>query len=122
MCVILFKFLFSRSCDDIPELFQKMFPDSEIAKKITMGRTKASYCVGDGIGELMAEDLCAEVTATDSGFTILFDETTTNQERKQMDVLIRFYSEKEGKVAVASLIPKPFSVHNESDDACRQKL
>ena len=30
-----------RACDDIPSLFQKMFPDSNVAKSRTMSRQKA---------------------------------------------------------------------------------
>ena len=31
------------SCDEIVKLFAEMFPDSEIAKKMTSGRTKGGY-------------------------------------------------------------------------------
>ena len=51
---------------------------------MTMSRTKASYSITDGLGDLMIKDICKEVQATDGGFTWMFDETTTNQGKKSL--------------------------------------
>ena len=80
-----------RSCENIPLLFKRMFPDSEVAKKFTMGRAKASYVVSDGLGPLIGKLVC--LSTSKGAFTLLFDETTTTQNRKQMDVLIRYCCE-----------------------------
>lgn len=82
-----------RSCDNTPQLFATMFSNSNIAKEMTMTQTKASYSVTDGLGDLMINDICREVQATDGGFTWIFDETTTNQGKKQMELLLNFLSE-----------------------------
>lgn len=82
-----------RSCDNTPQLFATMFSNSNIAKEMTMTQTKASYSVTDGLGDLMIKDICREVQATDGGFTWIFDETTTNQGKKQMELLLNFLSE-----------------------------
>ena len=38
-----------RSCDQIVELFAVMFPDSEIAKQMMLGRRKGGYIINHGI-------------------------------------------------------------------------
>ena len=38
-----------RVSDGVPELFQKMFPDSTIAKHMTMSRTKVRYTISHGL-------------------------------------------------------------------------
>ena len=85
-----------RSCDQTPELFQSMFSDSVIAGKFSMSRTKASYCVSDGIGPTLFDNLCQKLKSSEGCFTLLYDETTTLQRIKQMDVLARFWCESEG--------------------------
>ena len=58
-----------------------------------MSLTKASYCVSDGLGPLMLQYISEDMTLTDTCFTVLYDETTTAQMLKQMDVLVRYWSE-----------------------------
>ena len=81
-----------RSCDDTPRLFQDMFCDSDIAKGFTMGRSKASCCVSDGLGPMLLKGICDQVMKSQCGFTLMFDETATHQVKKQMDILIRYWS------------------------------
>ena len=85
-----------RSADQTPELFTSMFSDSEIAKRFQLGRSKASYCVSDGLSPMLFGHLCGKLRASDGCFTLLYDETTTKQRIKQMDVLARFWDEGEG--------------------------
>ena len=44
-----------------------------------------------------------EINSTDSAFTLMYDETTTKQVRKQMDILVRFWLETKEKVVVCFL-------------------
>ena len=85
-----------RSCDNTNQLFGNMFTDSPTAANFTMCRTKASYLISDGIGPLLATEICESIS--EGAFTLLFDETTTLQTRKQMDILIRYWSEKDNLV------------------------
>ena len=39
------------SADDSRELFRAMFPDSTVAEKFSLGRTKASYIINYGLAE-----------------------------------------------------------------------
>ena len=84
-----------RSCDNTPKLFQSMFPEDPISKRFTMSRTKASYAIGDGLGPLVAKEICQALQDSEGTFTLMFDETTTLQKRKQMDLLVRFWCERD---------------------------
>ena len=75
------------SCENSPQLFITTFTYSDVAKKITTSQTKASYSVTDGLGDLTRKDLSKEVHATNGGFARMFDKTTTNQSKKQIDLL-----------------------------------
>ena len=41
-----------------------------------------------------------EINSTDSAFTLMYDETSTKQIRKQMDIHVRFWLETKEKVVV----------------------
>ncbi|XP_047132571.1 uncharacterized protein LOC124811258 isoform X3 [Hydra vulgaris] len=92
-----------RHCDNTPILFQRMFPDSKISHGFTMSRQKASYILQDGLGPLLEKRLCNSITLSQVAFTLMFDETTTSQQRKQMDLLCRFWSEDENQVVTKYL-------------------
>ena len=77
-------------CDNVPLLFQKMFPDSQIPKEFTISKNKASYVLQDGLGPLLANWLCKSVSDSEGAFSFIFDETTTNQKQKQMDLFYGF--------------------------------
>ena len=51
----------------------------------------------------MLQNLCSDVSATESGFTLLFDETTNEQNKKQMDILIRYWSDSLGEIVTSYL-------------------
>ena len=87
-----------RSCDNTKQLFGNMFTEGPTAANFTMCRTKASYLISDGIGPLLATEIGESILKSKGGFTLLFDETTTLQTRKQMDILIRYWSEKDNLV------------------------
>ena len=79
-----------RNCDNATSLFQCMFSDSRIAKTFTIGRSKASYIFQDWLGSLLAKWLCQSASNSEEAFSLIFDEATTNQRQKQMD-LLRFW-------------------------------
>ena len=45
-----------RSGDNTPQLFLTMLPDSDVAKKMNITQTKASYSVTDELKDLMRKD------------------------------------------------------------------
>ena len=95
-----------RSCDHTPELFSSMFKPlvhkkcdcRAIFDHFSLSRTKASYCISDRLGPLVMEKLKEQLQWIDSCFTLLFDETSTVQRKKQMDVLVRFWSDQSGHI------------------------
>ena len=96
------------SCEDITKLFHNMF-DCDVTqnKDFSLGRNKASYCISDGLSPVMLSSLCQDVDS-DTGFTILFDETTTAQNKKQMDLLLRYWSEQADEVLTSYLTSLKF--------------
>ena len=49
-----------RSCDSIGGTFKAMFPDSVVAKKFSLSRTKVSYMLSDGIGPAFHQQITDE--------------------------------------------------------------
>ena len=93
-----------RVSDGVPELFQKMFPDSTIAKHMTMSRTKVSYMNSHGLGPYFQQQTVEDIQRIpNTYYTLHFDETTNAQIKKQMDILVRYYSEVHGEVKVRFL-------------------
>jgi len=54
-----------RSCDDTKDLFQAMFPDSNIAQQFTLGRTKAAYTIVYGLAPYFQSALTDIVSQCD---------------------------------------------------------
>ena len=93
-----------RVSDGVPELFQKMFPDSTTAKHMTMSRTKVSYMISHGLGPYFQQQTVDDIQRIpNTYYTLHFDETTNAQIKKQMDILVRYYSEVHGEVKVRFL-------------------
>ena len=94
----------SRTLDGIPELFQRMFVNSTIVQHMTMSRTKVSYMMGYGLEPHFLQMTVDDIPSSPYTFnTIHFDETTTVQVKKQMDVLVRYFSETNGEIEVRFL-------------------
>ena len=103
-----------RTGDGMPELFQRMFVDSTIAQHMTMSKTMVSYMMGYGLGphflqmtvdgpHFLQMTVDGILSSPNTYYTIHFDETTTVQVKKQMDVLVRYFSETNGEIKVRFL-------------------
>ena len=79
-----------QSADGDNERFARQFPDSKIAQSYQLGQTKLKYLVQFGIAphikELLLEDMKEEQ------YCFHFDETTTEQVKKQYDAYITYFS------------------------------
>ena len=71
-----------------------MCPDSEIAKGVKMSHTKVPYVIGHGLGPYFPQKTVDDI------LTLYFDETTTSQIKKQLDILVRYYSDSHNEVRV----------------------
>ena len=93
-----------QASDGLPELFQRMFGDSAVAHSMTMSRMKMSYLIGHGLGPyFLQKTIDDNLKSSDPYYTIHFDKTTTAQVKKQMNVLVRYFSETDGEVKVRFL-------------------
>ena len=92
-----------QDCHHIPLLFKNMFPDSSICQSFSMFKSKVSYIFQDGLGPLLLKWTCQSVHHSSSGFTIIFDETTTEEKIKQVDILVRYWDEEKHLVVTKYL-------------------
>ena len=76
-----------------------MFP-CEVSKKVSVGHTKMSYIVQHGLSEVLLNKLVDDTKAFIGTFTLLLDETTTSQVKKQFDFLIYYWSKSEDSVSI----------------------
>ena len=91
------------SADNLGACYKQQFPDSDIAKAVAIGQTKMSYVVGCGLGPYFKKLTVNNLVAGNSFFTLHFDETVTAQKMKQMDLLVRFWSDIHNEVKVKYL-------------------
>ncbi|XP_030847404.1 uncharacterized protein LOC115926629 [Strongylocentrotus purpuratus] len=83
------------SCQHNSELFQRMFPDSAIAKGFTLSETKCRYMTVFGLGPYV-QDLLYDNIKQSNHYVILFDESLNKKlQKKQMDFLIRTWQHNE---------------------------
>jgi len=87
-----------RSADDSHELFRAMFPDSKVAEKFSLGKTKASYLINYGLAKFFAKQLEDKLKSTES-FVICFDESMNRVvQRGQMDLVVRYFDDSTNQV------------------------
>ena len=86
-----------RSSDETGELFRAMFPDSHIAQKFAIQHSKMSYVISHGLGPFFRGRLIEEIKECQR-FVLCFDEQTNNQSKKQLDLLLRYWSSRKGSV------------------------
>ena len=78
------------------KLFKAMFPDSEIAKRFSCGRTKTTEVIKGALAPFYTKPV---ITAMCRGpFSILMDETTDNTTEKEAVLLCVFFDDKLGRV------------------------
>jgi len=81
-----------RSSDGIGATFRAMFINPETLETFSMSRTKLLYAIGHGIGPVFKEKLISDLRASQSAFSLQYNETTQCQVKKQMELHIRYWS------------------------------
>ena len=81
-----------RSVDNIGDLFRAMFPDSKIEANFKLSRTSASYMIADGMSKYFTQLIVKDLVKSKLPFCIHFDETTSTQVKKQIDLTLRYWS------------------------------
>uniref|UniRef100_A0A1I8H1V1 Dimer_Tnp_hAT domain-containing protein n=1 Tax=Macrostomum lignano TaxID=282301 RepID=A0A1I8H1V1_9PLAT len=87
-----------RSADGLPETFQDMFPDSEIAKHFSLGRDKIGYMLKFGLAPFFEQELRQNLAAC-TDIVVCYDEALNKiTQKSQMDVHVRFWDNKRHQV------------------------
>ena len=93
-----------QASDGVPQLFQRIFPDCIVAQKMTMSHSKVSYVISHGLGPYVLQKTIDDILSLpDTYYTIHFDETTTSQIKKQLDLLVRYCSDTYSEVRLRLL-------------------
>ena len=88
-----------RSAIDSSKLFVAMFPDSNIASKFSMGKTKLAYTVTHGLAPFFHQKLLNAINVSDA-YVICFDEALNQVvQRGQMDIVVRFWDTRVNEVS-----------------------
>ena len=83
--------------------YQQSFPYSVIANRVAVGPNKMSYMVAYGLRPYFTDMTIKELMEEQSYFTLYFDEIVSAQVKRQMDVLIWFWSKTHNEVRVKYL-------------------
>ena len=90
--------------DGVPRLFQRMFPDSVVAHKMTMSCTRVSYVISHGLGPCLLQKTIDDILRSPGTYYIIhFGETTASQIKKQLYMLVRYYLDTHCEVRVRFL-------------------
>ncbi|CAF3042122.1 unnamed protein product [Rotaria sp. Silwood2] len=81
------------SCNELNELFSSMFPDSAVVGNFSIQADKMSYVISHGLGPYFKKKVIEDVKKADK-FVLIFDEQTNNQNKRQLDMLLRYWSNK----------------------------
>lgn len=84
------------SHDDLVSTLQYVFPHNDVARDMSLAATKSSYSVAFGLGPFFHQELIEDVKR--SYFTLTVYETTTQQDKKQLNMHVRYWSLKENQV------------------------
>ena len=85
-----------RACTGIP-CFKKCFL-IQMWQNHSLWVYKKHHVLQDGLGSLLSHWLATKLKKLKETFMIMFDGTTTHQNRKYMDILLRFLDEDENQV------------------------
>ncbi|XP_065641075.1 uncharacterized protein LOC124818972 [Hydra vulgaris] len=90
----------NNSNKNVTNLFQAMFPDSEIAKSLQMGPNKVGYSITHGLGPYF-KGLLKQQMSLSPWLVVSFDESLNKKTQTcQMDLLIRYWNEEKMQVEV----------------------
>jgi len=84
-----------KNFDDVGKLFREMFPDSKIAEKFLIQHSKIPDVISHGLGPYFRDQLVQDIKNCQRNF-LCFDEQTNNQNKKQLDLLFRYWSSQKG--------------------------
>lgn len=84
--------------DVLSPLCANIFPDSEIAKSVSLKRTKATHMIKYGLGEQCSQKMCSALAEQGCFFSLIMDETTDKGTIKQCAFTVIYYCNSAKKV------------------------
>lgn len=87
--------------DHLVETIKKMFPDCEVARDMTLKKTKTSYVLQEGIAWEERENIAT--ICRERNFSLIIDESTDVSVSQVLAVMVRYYDEKKCRVTDALL-------------------
>ena len=98
------------------KLFQRMFPDSTVAKKFSCGSTKCHYLLKFGLAPYFEQNLLNQLAQPGTVFVVSFDESLNKHiQEEQMDMYVRFWDREKNRV-VTQYFTSEFLGHTRADD------
>jgi Domain of unknown function (DUF4371) len=88
-----------RHMDHLINCVKSAFPDSQIAQKLTLKRTKSSYLLQDGLAHNQRENIVSK--CKERKFSVLIDESTDISVSQILAVVVRFFDEQSSTVVDA---------------------
>ena len=109
------------SSQNLSACYQQQFPDPVIARNVTIGPSKMFYMVSYRLGSYFRQMIIKDIVEGNSYFTLHFNETISAQTKKQMDLMVCYWSEREHVVKVKYTISIMFG-HAKSDTVVDKML
>lgn len=104
-----------KSNDNIAELCQEMFPDSNIAKTFSCGIGKTAYIARFGLAQFIKKDLVSKVSGP---FGIMFDESLNrSSKKKQLDLHVWHW---DGEKVISRYLGSHFMGHATANDLLKE--
>jgi hypothetical protein len=103
-------------------LFPRMFPDSQIAKQYSCGKTKCGYLIKFGLAPYFHKQIVSAVSKKECLYTVSFDESFNKTiQEEQMDLILRFWDEERQRV-VSRYFDSEFLGHTRAADLLNKFL
>lgn len=96
ICGFLSEHISFNTADHLSKLIKSMFPKSEVAQGITLGRTKATCVVKNVIGKIHKEDLINNLK--NIPFCVIIDESTDVGTLKTLCICVRYFNTSTSKI------------------------
>ena len=94
-------------CSHVSELFSAMFPDSEVAQKFSMRKTKSRYMTIYGLAPYFKKELLKKINSS-LFYSVSFDESFNSELQKcQMDINVLYWDTKKN-IAVTRYFDSAF--------------
>ena len=108
------------SSNGLTILYKSMFHGC-VADQFTLGPSKVSYLIADGLAPYLKAKLCEDLKKSEGWFTIQFDETANSRVEKHCDILVRYWSDTDNLVRVRFLKPVRFG-HPKGTDVAKELI